>query len=103
MKRFLVRLTASALLFVLLVMSAVLPGSAGDWQKPVGEVLYHQDFSVLSELEKSGIVRGTSSSEKSHITCTGETLELNTLDNDRLYRGHLGRTGLLPVFKRKII
>ncbi len=51
----------------------------------VGEVLYHQDFEVLSDVGKSGIVRGTSSSEKSHITCTGETLELNTLDNDRLY------------------
>lgn len=92
MKRFLVRLTASALLFVLLVMSAVLPGSAGDWQKPVGEVLYHQDFSVLSELEKSGIVRGTSSSENSHFTCENDALELNTFDNERVY-------ALLPVTK----
>ncbi|MBE6709551.1 MAG: hypothetical protein E7579_00355 [Ruminococcaceae bacterium] len=92
MKRFLVRLTASALLFVLLVMSAVLPGTAGDWQKPVGEVLYHQDFSVLSELEKSGIVRGTSSSENSHFTCENDALELNTFDNERVY-------ALLPVTK----
>ena len=66
-----------------------LPVFAGDAAVPaalvVGEVLYHQDFEVLSDVGKSGIVRGTSSSEKSHITCTGETLELNTLDNDRLY------------------
>lgn len=85
MKRFLVRLTAFALLFVLLGVSAVLPGSAGDRQKPVGEVLYHQDFSVLSDVAKSGIVRGTSSSENSHITCEGDALELNTFDNDRVY------------------
>ncbi len=85
MKRFLVRLTAFVLLAVLLGVSAVLPGFAGDLQKPVGEVLYHQDFSVLSDLAKSGIVRGTSSSENSHITCEGDALELNTFDNDRVY------------------
>ena len=85
MKRFLVRLTALALLSVLLGVSAVLPGLAGDLQKPVGEVLYHQDFSVLSDLAKSGIVRGTSSSENSHLTCEGDALELNTFDNDRVY------------------
>lgn len=85
MKRFLVRLAAFALLSVLLGVSAVLPGFAGDLQKPVGEVLYHQDFSVLSDLAKSGIVRGTSSSENSHITCEGDVLELNTFDNDRVY------------------
>lgn len=85
MKRFLVRLTAFALLFVLLCAGTVLPGAAGDLQKAVGEVLYHQDFSVLSDIVKSGIVRGTSSSENSHLICEGDVLELNTFDNDRLY------------------
>ncbi len=85
MKRFLVRLTASVVLTFLLIVSAVLPGAAAELQKPVGEVLYHQDFSVLSELVKSGIVRGTSSSENSHLTCEGDALELNTFDNDRVY------------------
>ena len=85
MKRFLVRLTAFVLLAGLLGVSAVLPGFAGDLQKPVGEVLYHQDFSVLSDLAKSGIVRGTSSSENSHFTCEDDALELNTFDNERVY------------------
>ncbi len=92
MKRFLVRVTAFVILAVLLGVSAVLPGAAGDPQKPVGEVLYHQDFSVLSDLAKSGIVRGTSSSENSHFTCEGDALELNTFDNERVY-------ALLPTTK----
>lgn len=78
MKRFLVCITALALLF-----SLGLPVPAGE-QLP-GKVLYHQDFSVLSELELSGIVRGTSSAEKAEITCAGDTLELNTFDNERVY------------------
>jgi len=85
MKRFLVCLTALMFLSVFLGTGAALPVSAGDLQKPVGEVLYHQDFSVLSDLAKSGIVRGTSSSENSEITCEGDALELNTFDNDRVY------------------
>lgn len=54
-------------------------------ERTVGEVLYHQDFSVLSELARSGIVRGTSGSEKAGLSCTGDTLELNTVDNERVY------------------
>lgn len=54
-------------------------------KRAVGEVLYHQDFSVLSELARSGIVRGTSGSEKAGLSCTGDTLELNTVDNERVY------------------
>ena len=78
----------SAILTVLVVFSACFlslsaPVFAGDVK--CGEVLYHQDFAVLSEIEKSGIVRGTSSSENSQITCTGDMLELNTYDNDRVY------------------
>lgn len=81
MKRFLAFLTA----LVILSACMMLPVSAGDSQKTVGEVLYHQDFSVLSELTKSGIVRGTSSSENAHFTCDGDALELNTFDNERVY------------------
>ena len=82
MKRFLAFMTA------LVILSACfaclnLPVLAGE--KTVGEVLYHQDFSVLSDLEKSGILRGTSSSENSLFTCADKVLELNTYDNDRIY------------------
>ncbi len=59
------------------------PAFAGE--KVPGEVLYHQDFSVLSDIGKSGIVRGTSGSATAELTCTGETLELNTFDNERVY------------------
>ncbi len=53
--------------------------------RDVGEVLYHQDFSVLADLEESGIVRGTSSSENSHFTCEGDALELDTYNSERVY------------------
>lgn len=82
MKRFLAFMTALVMLSACFLCLSV-PALAGE--EIAGEVLYHQDFAVLSELEKSGIVRGTSSSENSHITCTGETLELNTFDNERAY------------------
>jgi len=82
MKRFFAFLTALVMLSAAGFCMSV-PALAGE--TAVGEVLYHQDFEVLSDAAKSGIVRGTSSSEKSQITCTGEALELNTLDNDRLY------------------
>lgn len=82
MKRFLAFLTALVMLSACTLCMSV-PALAGE--TAAGEVLYHQDFAVLSDLEKSGIVRGTSSSENSHFTCTGETLELNTFDNDRVY------------------
>lgn len=82
MKRFLAFLTALVILSACLICLN-LPVLADE--KTVGEVLYHQDFSVLSELEKSGIVRGTSSSENSHFTCAGEALELDTFDNERVY------------------
>ncbi len=54
-------------------------------ERDIGEVLYHQDFSVLGELEESGILRGTSSSENSYFTCVGDSLELDTYDNERVY------------------
>lgn len=54
-------------------------------ERDVGEVLYHQDFAVLGELVDSGIVRGTSSSENSYFTCEGDSLELDTYDNERVY------------------
>lgn len=65
---------------ITLTISAIATEASG-----VGEVLYHQDFSVLSDIGKSGIVRGTSSSDSAVITCTDDSLELNTFDNDRLY------------------
>ena len=73
---------------VLVMLSACIfclgvPAFAGE--KVPGEVLYHQDFSILSDMEKSGIVRGTSGSAAAELTCTGETLELNTFDNERIY------------------
>ena len=82
MKRFCILLTA-LVLFSVCFLCLNVPVLAGDVKN--GEVLYHQDFSVLSEIEKSGIVRGTSSSESAQITCTGDVLELNTYDNDRVY------------------
>ena len=60
MKRFCILLTA-LVLFSVCFLCLNVPVLAGDVKN--GEVLYHQDFSVLSEIEKSGIVRGTSSSE----------------------------------------
>ncbi len=54
-------------------------------ERDIGEVLYHQDFAVLGELAESGIVRGTSSSENSYFTCEGDSLELDTYDNERVY------------------
>ena len=82
MKRFLAFLTALMLISACTVCLS-LSAAAGEYA--AGEVLYHQDFSVLSDLEKSGIVRGTSSSESAEFTCADDSLELNTFDNDRVY------------------
>ncbi|MGN1345479.1 MAG: hypothetical protein ACI4V1_01730 [Eubacteriales bacterium] len=87
MKRFLAFAAFLVMVSVCLncVAGLTVPVWAGSGEAAAGEVLYHQDFSVLSELEKSGIVRGTSSAEKSIFTCEDSTLELNPYDNGRIY------------------
>ena len=90
MKRFQFFVTALMLLSVCFAACGIFSAAAGEPMKPVGEVLYHQDFSVVSELLKSGIVRGTSSSEKASFACAGKALELDTFDNERAY-------AILPV------
>ncbi len=78
------------ILMVLLMISAcmfaaILPVSAGSAEKAVGEVLYHQDFAVLSDFSKSGIVSGTLSSPNASFLCIGDSLEINIYDNNRVY------------------
>jgi len=51
----------------------------------VGEVVYHQKFSEISESALSGIRKGTSSTKQSEIVCDGETLSINTYDDGRVY------------------
>ena len=52
---------------------------------PVGEVLYHQDFSVLSSYAKSGWKTGTASAEGADIRCADGALTVWPSGTGRVY------------------
>jgi len=76
------------LLPIVLILMLILSAAsvyAMDLEKAVGEVLYHQDFSDITDFSSSGIRVGTSSSENSLVRCEGDALEVHTYDRGRVY------------------
>ncbi|MBR3998298.1 MAG: hypothetical protein IKI93_08145, partial [Clostridia bacterium] len=73
---------------IVLVLMMILTATgiyAMDTEKLAGEVLYHQNFSDISDFSASGIRIGTSSSENSLVSCEGDSLEIHTYDSGRVY------------------
>ncbi|MBE6598355.1 MAG: hypothetical protein E7638_02810 [Ruminococcaceae bacterium] len=68
---------------VLLLSSVLISASEPSYVD--GEVVYHQDFSDISEVASSGIKKGTSSSTGSDIAVTNDTLSISTSDDGRVY------------------
>lgn len=68
-----------------LSFAAETPLAEADTVYEEGEVLYHQDFSEISDISFSGIKKGTASSELSSLVCDGTTLSINTSDDLRVY------------------
>ncbi len=75
----------SVLVALMIILMSALSVYAGDSFRVNGEVLYHQDFSQESKICESGIKIGTQSSKNSGINCSGDTLEINTYDDGRVY------------------
>ena len=50
-----------------------------------GEVLYHQNFSAVTDFASSGIKIGTLSSDKFKLICSGDSLEVLSCDTKRTY------------------
>lgn len=58
---------------------------AMDAEKAVGEVLYHQDFSAVSDFAESGIRLGTASASNAIVVCPEQSLEIFTYDTGRVH------------------
>lgn len=58
---------------------------ASDPLPQTGEVLYHQDFSDISDFYATGIAEGTLGSKKAVFDCSGDSLKIETKDNERVY------------------
>lgn len=59
--------------------------SAMDAERVVGDVLYHQDFSAVSDILESGLSIGSATSYNSMIGCPNESLKVETYDTGRVY------------------
>ena len=74
-------------LFVVLciILCLFLPVYAQNSSVEVGEVLYHQDFSAVTDVSDSGVSLGSLTSPDCFISTAGESLDLVTGNNGRLY------------------
>ncbi len=73
------------LLFAVVFLFLMVPISAQNPLYIQGEVIYHQDFSVLSDFSRSGITKGTSGSNLSSLTCRNGAFHIETYDDGRVY------------------
>ena len=74
----------SLFLIVMILLSCV-NISAADHSATSGEVLYHQDFSKISNIAFSGIKIGTQSTESAFIDCPGDDLSIRIYNKGRVY------------------
>ena len=72
------------ILTVLIILSSVYV-SAADHSTTNGTVLYHQDFSAISDINRSGIKIGTGSTGNAFIDCPGDDLDIRFYDKGRAY------------------
>ncbi len=71
--------------FAVTLLLLTVPISANNPVYIQGEVLYHQDFAVLSDFSLSGIQKGTASSELSAFSCRDGAFRIETFDDGRVY------------------
>lgn len=75
--------------YIVLFVAALLVSSvtifAGQTEYVSGEVIYHQDFSEISDISLSGIKMGTASTKQSSLVCNNDTFSINTFDDGRVY------------------
>ena len=69
----------------LLILFLCLPVSAQNTSFDAGEVLYHQDFSAVTDISASGVTMGTSASPQTMISVAGDSLDLITKGGGRVY------------------
>lgn len=73
------------ILIVIVLLFSCVSVCAKDAEISVGDVLYHQNFSAVTDIVDSGIRIGSASSENSLIACPKESLEIHTYDTGRVY------------------
>jgi len=74
----------SLFLIVMILLSCV-NIYAADHSTSAGEVLYHQDFSEISNIAYSGIIVGTQSTESAFIDCPRDDLSIRIYNKGRVY------------------
>lgn len=79
------RLFRCAVLFAATLLLTSAPVFAGQTEYDSGEVIYHQDFSEISDISLSGIKKGTSSTKQSALVCNNDVFSINTFDDGRVY------------------
>lgn len=84
-REIIMRLFRYAVMVVAALFLSSAPARAGQAQYAEGEVVYHQDFSEISDIAFSGIRNGTSSTPQSSLVCDNETFSINVFDDGRAY------------------
>lgn len=74
-----------SLFMIVMIILSLVNITAANPDTSVGEVLYHQDFSEISNIAFSGIIIGTQSTESAFIDCPGEDLSINVYNKGRVY------------------
>lgn len=72
-------------LIVLIIVASCISVFASDVEYSLGEVIYHQDFSDISNFSNSGIKVGALSTPNASYICNGEALTVSISDGGRAY------------------
>ncbi|MBQ4096714.1 MAG: hypothetical protein IJC62_00985 [Clostridia bacterium] len=78
---------------LIMLICLALPAHAWEVVENLGEVIYHQDFSVISDVTKSGVKTGTLSADDTAVTCYADSLVLVARGGGRIY-------AILPEFDK---
>jgi hypothetical protein len=73
------------ILFAVVFGLLALPTAAKNPDYTHGEVIYHQDFSEVSDFSKTGIQKGSASSPNSLFFCADGSFRIQTYDDGRVY------------------
>lgn len=73
------------LVLIVILLSANVTIYAADSEMESGKVLYHQDFSDISDIVNSGVRVGTLSDADAYIDCFGDSMRISTYNSGRLY------------------
>lgn len=74
-----------SLFLIVVILLSCINISAAEHSESVGTVLYHQNFSEISNISNSGIKIGTQSTNSAFIDCPGEDLNIRVYNKGRVY------------------